>query len=275
MKSPYDSREWYARKQFVTLLEEVCAAQGLALTWLCSQWIARVQKNDTDVFISGYLFPLNTAPVSDCMRDKVATYEILTAAGVPGIPHHLVRLPSLRDTAQALEQIQAISALPVVIKPAAGESGGFDVYKCETEQQITDVVADLATRHRSLAVSPFVDITQEYRVVVLDGEPLLIFEKVRDGREWRHNLKLGATPQIVPDGAVKTEVQKIAVTALRAMQGRLGAVDIANTPEGYKVMEINGGIALDRFSMHTAENRAIAVGIYTEIMEKSLTSVTM
>ena len=106
----------------------------------------------------------------------------------------------------------------------------------------------MSTRRKTIALSPFLEISAEYRVILLDGQPKLVFEKKRHGKQWRHNLKYGSAPEVITDRTLYKELVALAITTLDALQGRLAAIDIIDTPDGYKIMEVNSGITLSLFS---------------------------
>jgi glutathione synthase/RimK-type ligase-like ATP-grasp enzyme len=265
MPNTYDSDEQTSHRHFVALIHEVCANLGAQVEWLSDEWVARIVGDGTHCYIEGYTFPLNNAVAANFCRDKAATYTVLTHNHVPALPHALLRLPADHNTAGMTQRALALAPLPLVIKPNS-ESGGRDVFKCISAAELDGAITELAKRYRALAVGPFADITNEYRVVLLDGKPLLSFAKIRPQNEWRHNLKHGAVPQMV----YNPTLEKLAITALRAIGGRLGAVDIVETPDGLRVIEINGGIMLERFAQHSAAYKKEALRVYTAIVSASL-----
>jgi len=260
----YEPQEWQNRQYFVRIITNICRELDITLTWFSDSWIARLQKGPLTHYVVGYVFPLNTTATGMLMRDKAATATLLADAGVPVIAHHLLMLPRLRGTGNAVAQAQQLAMLPFVVKPATGE-GGFDVYKCTTQNEVQNAVADLALRHRLLAVSPYIPISREFRVVLLGTQPLLTFEKQRKPGEWRHNLHNGATPVQVTNTALAQKLHALAKHALQALQGRLAAVDIAETPDGLKIIEINNGIALN-YVARSARHTTAAADIYRRII---------
>lgn len=265
----YETDELDSRTAYLRLLQSACDELGVTVTWLDENWIAQLRKGDAHCLIKGYSFPLNNGVASGICRDKSATATVLHRANVATIPHSLLRFSSKRDISGATQRALALAPLPIVIKPNFGE-GGVDVYKCVSEQQVAAAIQILASRYQSLAVAPFVTITYEYRVVMLDGQALLIFEKIRQAGQWQHNLALGATPQIVTDLALQTQLAGHANAALSAIGGRMGVVDIAATPDGLQVVEINGGVTLSHFSQHSAGYRQKAVAVYRAMVAASL-----
>lgn len=267
----YQAPEWESRQTFVRTIDAVCKVLGVTRTWLSDSWIARLERDDAQCYLYGYTFPLNNAVVGAIIRDKVATATVLNDAGVAAIPHALLRLRAETDAQSTVAHTLQLAPLPMVIKPNVGESGGYDVVKCDTKDDVTLALSELSARHRVLAVSPFITITHEYRVVVLDGTVLLSYAKHRKPGVWHHNLKLGATPQPITDEALRTKLEQFALVVMRTLGARLAAVDIVDTPDGLHVMEVNSGITLDRFSTYSQKNAQTAHGVYTAIIRASLT----
>lgn len=270
MVTAYTPDEWNNRHIFVDLLTSACHNERVAISWLADGWMAQLSKHGREQFIVGYLFPLNNAVSAAIVHDKSATALLLNQQGIACIPHQLVWLSKQRDITHALAMVQKLTQLPLVLKPNSGESSGFDVHLCRTPAAITTALGELSMRHRAIAVSPFIDFEREFRVVMCDKTPLLVFAKIRAADEWRHNLKLGATPQVVKNPAVIKELSALAADALHALGARLGAVDIAQTADGYQIMEVNGGISLTHFSQYSADYRKIAEAVYTAIVRQAM-----
>lgn len=266
----YETQEWRARTLFIQFVTAICKAEGVTITWFSSGWIARLEKANAVAYLYGYTFPLNNAVASAIMRDKTATYEVLAQQDTPAVPHFLLRSNGIPTGADPAELALAFAPLPLVIKPSIGGSGGREVFKCQTKTDLKVALKKVMQGNKTIAVSPLVEVSREFRVVVLDGCVKLMFEKQRQGDEWQHNLRLGATPQEVADKALAAQLSACALDVINVLQARLAAVDIVETPHGLTVMEVNGGIMMGHFSEHSPANHAAATALYTEIITKSL-----
>jgi glutathione synthase/RimK-type ligase-like ATP-grasp enzyme len=151
-----------------------------------------------------------------------------------------------------------------------GGSGGRHVYKCETPAELQAALNNVSEGNKTIAVGPLIDISREFRVVVLDGQIKVMFEKQRQEGVWHHNLRLGALPKEVTDKKLAAELSAFALNVMDTLQARLAAVDIVQTPQGLAVMEVNSGIMLGHFSEHSPANHAQAAAVYKEIITKSL-----
>jgi len=67
---------------------------------------------------------------------------------------------------------------PLVCKPNVG-TGGEDVDRIDNGAELEQSVLQLFQKHRAICLSPFLEIEQEYRVLMLDDECELIYAKRR------------------------------------------------------------------------------------------------
>ncbi|MDB5178309.1 MAG: hypothetical protein JWN01_252 [Patescibacteria group bacterium] len=245
--------EWKTRETFVGHIETACRRQQVTVDWLSDYWICRLTKNGRVTHISSLLFPLNNAASAGIARDKVATYHVLKDAQIPTIPHWLIRFPPQQTVEATIQATLSNAQLPLVLKPC-DRGGGADVYKATTPKELQAILETMSSHYRTIAASPFEDIIDEYRIVLLNQQPQLLFRKVRPpgGGEWRHNLQFGALPSEVADGRLKSELIKLAQATLTAIQLHFAAVDIVTTTEGLKVMEVNAAFSLSKLALFEA-----------------------
>jgi glutathione synthase/RimK-type ligase-like ATP-grasp enzyme len=175
----------------VSLLREIAAEGGYSLASFSHNWILRLEKEGRSQHIFGYNFEINSATARMMAADKAATADLLSNAKVPNVEHKLFLHPKLATYVSSAGNWDAMQAyaqkkgFPLVIKPNEG-TGGEDIYKVDNPLELEQSVLALFESQRAISLSPFINIEQEYRVIVLDMENLLIYAKKR--------------PQIVGDG---------------------------------------------------------------------------
>lgn len=81
---------------------------------------------------------------------------------------------------------------------------------------------------------------------------------------WKHNLCRGASPSIIENGPAASGISELAVKAAKAIGVRFASVDIAQTKEGLKVLEVNSGVMMENFSRLSEQNYMAAKNIYRE-----------
>ncbi len=120
------------------------------------------------------------------------------------------------------------------------------------------------------AISPRLDIQKETRLVILDGNVLIGYDKHPqdiDGLKM-FNLGKGATPiDIIPTD----DMIHIAVRAQRALGLRVCAVDIVELSDGsHMILEVNDGIMMERYSRYSKYNQQNAYKAYEAIIAAML-----
>lgn len=226
-------------------------------------WVHRLEKGDVRKFVCGYRFDLNAAASAGIANDKVAAYEVLQSQGVPAAEHFLVRKSPVSGA------ITWYGTPPddMVVKPLDA-SGGLQIARVKTQgeaEEWIDTFSDFAW-----AVSPFYDIKRECRIVMLDGEILLAYEKagvVKDGLTF-FNLGQGATAtDITPNDTMHS----LAYGAMDAIGLRLAAVDVIETADGeWRVLEVNSGFMMEHYMRQSDENRQKGYELYQKIITRMM-----
>lgn len=262
------------RPMFVEQLSSAAATLGIRLTWHSDFWVARLTKGAVTKHVIGYTFPLNDAAAAQVTSDKAAAYALLRSTNLPAVPHRLLRFHGMEPAEWTSAVLDGMS-LPVVAKPHTG-SGGVDVYRAATYEELDKTLTLLAERYRAITVSPFLNVDDEYRAVVLDREVKLIYRKVRntetkDGQvgEWRHNLRLGAYPELLDAGVAHDGLSALAIKATDALGLTFASVDIVTTGRQLQILELNSAVTLEHFSQHSPQYAEMALAIYETALRLS------
>ncbi|WP_433271714.1 ATP-grasp domain-containing protein [Actinosynnema sp. CS-041913] len=245
-------------RHFVAQVEQAAAEAGAKVRWHSDHWLAELVADDRRALVIGQVFPVNNAASAQVATDKVATCVLLGDAGLPAVPHHLLRFAGLADP---VALTRSLVGLPAVLKPHR-ESSGVDVLRARDDEEARRVLDHLAGRYRAIAVSPFLAIEDEFRVVVLDREVLLVYRKAIAPGEWRHNLKFGAHPELDVTPTTAAPLEALALDAMRVLDLRFASVDVALVAGRPMVLEVNSGVTLEHFSQAGERHHAIATDVY-------------
>lgn len=79
---------------------------------------------------------------------------------------------------------------------------------------------------------------------------------------WKHNLGMGATPQFSLNPGIRKNVLELARKAYAATGMRFASVDVIQTGNEMKIMEVNSGIMLENLSRFSNEGRTLALNVY-------------
>jgi glutathione synthase/RimK-type ligase-like ATP-grasp enzyme len=192
----------------------------------------------------------------------------------------------------------------LVCKPNEG-AGGFNVFLVQNKLELENAVTSILNKDSSMAICPYEEIINEYRTIILNGEIKLIYAKkkpfvVGNGKDtvftllngninnnfnsdvnynyipkkdevyqlnWKHNLAFGNKPLIETNKEVIDILTKMALKTANTLNLIFGTVDIIDTKNGYKVLEVNSSVSMDFFSGVSEENYEKAKSIYREAIE--------
>jgi glutathione synthase/RimK-type ligase-like ATP-grasp enzyme len=248
------------------MVRQACATLGIQCHFFSDDWVAQLKRGDKMAWIFGYKFDINASAAASLAQDKVATHIALKAARIPSVPHLLARtygmqMASFREVMDFLP-----GSTSVVIKPLNG-TGGRGVRYYEDARQALAVIRD--DPEPAWTMSPFLELVRETRLVMLDGEVLLAYEKhdpvVHDGLKF-FNLCQGAkAADIEPSPAL----HDIARQTCAALSLRTVAVDIVRTASGKDlVLEVNDGIMTENYARQSPANAQRAQRVYEAIIAR-------
>ncbi len=256
---------------FKEILSELCAELGIKCVNLSDNWVHILTYKDKTRFIISARFDLNNSASASIADDKVATYSVLNEAKIPAIPHFLVMNTGFshgRPFTDLNLLKNPYSSFPVVVKPYRGNSGR-SVTLCKNQTEINNVAMKLIESEGAACLSPFVDSTYEYRAFFLDGEILYIYRKTRPEGSFRHNLSGGAHPELIDQKSkLYNSLSNLASAAGKALGLRFATVDMLETADGPKVLEINQGVCAGIFAKKVPNGKEIAKDIYRQALQK-------
>lgn len=301
-------------RTIVTLLREIAKDNGFDFKTYSYDWVKALSKDDKAMYIYGYNYPLNNSCFTQIANDKACTYEVLSKNSISAVEHFYFMCPNdihyvkylgvdgnWKQMIELLEKYKKI-----VVKPNSG-TGGAGLRTVTDEAELEKAVNEIFSQTSTLCISPYYEIEDEFRVIMLDGTPKLVFRKVRpyvvgngtdnvailcakqnkkvdlslgidmsyvpkDGEKleigWKHNLGQGSAPEVISQGEKYEHITSFAKKAISVLGGRFASVDVVSIDGKLYVLEINSGVMMDNFANTNAENFNIAKSIYTEAIFK-------
>lgn len=199
--------------------------------------------------------------------DKVFQAERFAAWGVP-TPHTLVVHPG--DAAR----IEAALGYPCVLK-LPDSSGARDVHRVGDRAALEATLARLGTRSAVLIAQAWTPSAFDWRIGVLDGEPIFAsrYEMVPGHWQihlWRDGEMRGAGPdRAVPLHDVPPAVLAAALRAAASVGGGLMGVDVKEVGGEALVMEVNDTPTIFRHE----EDAVIGTALYDRLVASLLARV--
>jgi glutathione synthase/RimK-type ligase-like ATP-grasp enzyme len=193
-----------SQRIFVQAIRNYCAEHGLAADVHADGWLVVMRDGARRKLAFAYDLGLNSAVAHRIANDKSATSDVLTLSGIACVPHTLFLSPELHAFVPPRGSWEAMLALlgqwpdGLVVKPNEGTSGK-SVFWVTNKPALELAVKRIFSTQTALVVSPFLDIEDEVRVVVLDGRPLVVYAKDRpavtgDGKRSLLALALDSVP---------------------------------------------------------------------------------
>jgi glutathione synthase/RimK-type ligase-like ATP-grasp enzyme len=184
-----------SQRRFVDTVRKYCARHGIALEIKSQGWFLVMQRGSQRRLAFGYDLGLNSAVTHRIANDKAATAEVLEICGVPCVPHTLFLKPELNAYVPPVGSWEAMLGLlaknpdGIVVKPNDGTSGQF-VFKVTSKPKLELAVHKIFSLNLSVAISPFLDIEDEVRVVLIDYVPIVVYSKRRPSvvGDGKHSL---------------------------------------------------------------------------------------
>lgn len=260
------SGEFVVERLLPRFVRQAAERRGIDYQAFSADWVLRLEKSEITRWVVGYKFDLNSAAASELAQDKVAMHIILKEAGIPSVQHVLVR--SRPDEPLDLPRLQTIFGnLPVVLKPLGG-TGGRRISKLSSVQLLPQQLA--SDSETAWAVSPYLELHAEYRVIVLQGKALAVYEKAepakRAGMRF-FNLGMGARAVDITTSQTLGTLRDVALKVCRESGLQLAAVDIVRTAAGeLLVLEVNDGLMMENYARQSGAHRARAADVYDAVV---------
>lgn len=261
---------------FHEILVKICRQENIELQVLSRGWLFRLEKAGQVRYIFNNHFALNSQSSANIAADKFATFEVLRAANLPTIDHAMLypfdnhlSFAEGCNTLAYLENFFQKHHQDIVLKPNHG-LGGQGITHITSPDQFPDALTAAFASSSSASLCPFYQIHREYRIIMLDGEPRLVYGKER-GDDWRFNLQHGSTVVDVEAGTkLHARLVELACRAAGALNLRFCSVDIieldpsdphATEDVTLLVIEINSTVA----ASHYLEQRPLQFPLVEDI----------
>jgi hypothetical protein len=200
-----------SERTFVNAVQKYCDNHGIAVQIKSQGWLVVMQRGATRRFAFGYDLGLNGAVAHRIANDKAATADVLEICGIACVPHALFLSPKLYkyipQSGSWKAMLELLEGSPkgldghskgIVVKPNEG-TGGNSVFKVSKAPELEIAVHEIFSSNTSLAISPYLEIEEEVRVILIDYRPIVVYSKSRpsivgDGKRSLLELAVAATP---------------------------------------------------------------------------------
>ena len=288
---------------FDDIISELCKEKEIKLTSISKDWIKVLERDNEIHYIISHKFDLNNNSVSTILDDKYAFYELMELKNNPIIKHHIIFRNYQKDNIKSLFELYNHN---LVIKANFGTCGK-NVFHSTNLDEIYNLLDKLLIKNYSLSICPYINIKNEYRVIILDNQILIMYGKIKpvvygDGVKklselllefnpyyfkdkkipniilkpnekyeygWQFNLSQGASIFMdIPDDLTK-KISFLAKKVAKEINVRFCSIDIIlDSNNRLYLMEANSGVMLDNFMNIHPNGISIAKFIYGSAINK-------
>jgi [lysine-biosynthesis-protein LysW]--L-2-aminoadipate ligase len=177
---------------------------------------------------------LNSSQAVTICDDKARASMVLEAAGIPS-PRTFVTY----SVESALEACEALG-YPAVLKPVTGSWGRL-IARVNGPEQARAIISQKSEHgsfhHEIYYVQEFIEKPgRDIRAYVIGGK--VVAASYRTSEHWITNAARGAVSVPCP---ITPEIEELALRSCEVVGARLAGVDLIETDDGLKVIEINTG----------------------------------
>jgi ribosomal protein S6--L-glutamate ligase len=196
--------------------------------------------------------PVNSSRAVARARDKLRSLQIFSRQGVPTPRTAFVRNP--RYVGEALRHV---GGPPVIIKVLDGAQG-VGVMLAESESSAQSMVETMNVMNQNILLQEFVEETKgrDIRALVLGDRVVAAMVREALPGEFRSNLHRGGSARSID---LDEAYRETAVRAARVLGLNLAGVDLLESRDGPKVIEVNSSPGFEGLERATGADVAGAV----------------
>ncbi len=178
---------------------------------------------------------VNPASAVALARDKLASLQLLAAAGLPVVP---TVVPAGGEDVPRV--VEALGGPPVVLKIAGGTQGR-GVVLAESVAAARSILEGFSTCGHRVLVQPRLPVEDDIRLLVVGSRTVAAMRRVPPPGDFRANLHRGGTAEGFHPG---DELAALAARAAALLGLRFAGVDVLLGPGGPLVLEVNASPGL-------------------------------
>ncbi len=180
-------------KQLVKIVKEICSEEGFDFKAYSDDYIMQITVNNknsnnniynkSNMFILGNKFPNNNASIEQICNDKSALSDLLENYNIPHVRHHYFLSPLVYSNNSSYsvfdESLKLLNKYNKLVCKVNRGTGGKNIYKVESKSELENAILNIFAVTNSLTISPYYEIEDEYRVLVLNKKIRYAFKKIR------------------------------------------------------------------------------------------------
>ncbi|MCA0991398.1 ATP-grasp domain-containing protein [Pseudalkalibacillus hwajinpoensis] len=254
-------------RPYLEMIKNSALKDGVTFEEIEPNYLHHVKKGKLSFIMYDVDIGLNNSTSTKLASSKSGTFEALKHAEIPAIEHFFLinnksRFCQDNPFNLAKELFEKFNNT-IVLKPDNGRQGN-NVFKITNLSQLEEKLNHIFSLEVNAVLSPYFESNLEYRIVTLGNIPKIYFAKERT-YNWKHNLIKGALPKKVESEKIPI-LDNLAKKAAKTLQLDFCTVDILETSEGFKVLEINEQVMLEQYSKKDPDFKSQVSKLYNEAL---------
>ena len=205
------------------------------------------------------VYSVNESVAISRSRDKLRSMQLLSGKEI-GIP--TTAFANSPDDVNGL--IREVGGAPLVIKLLEGTQG-IGVVLAETKKAAESVIQAFMGLNSNILIQEFIKEAggSDIRCLVVGGKVIAAMKRTAQAGEFRSNLHLGGTAEIV---SITELERQTALSAAKALGLNICGIDLLRSDRGPLIMEVNSSPGLRGIEEATGKDIA---GTIIEFIEKN------
>ncbi len=287
-------------EEFNNLLKIICNELNIKLTIFKDGWLKILEKDNKIHYISGYRFDNNNYAIGEIMNDKGLFHDLLVYKNIPVVKQKIIF--NNYNKKEIIDYFNNHNK-EIIVKGNTSNAGK-DVYKINDLNNLFVVINKLFQKEYSISLSPFYNIKNEYRVVILNNKVRLVFGKIKpfivgDGiktikdllsknndyyiidnldyvpklnekieLDFRFNLSKGGKVFTNIPNDLKDKISILALNTAKTLNISFASIDVILTDlNELLILEANTGVTLNNFSKQCNDFKNIVYDIYKDAIK--------
>lgn len=255
-------------RPYLKMIQHSVTTSGITFEEVTPNFVYRATDGFKSFVMVDAEIGLNNSASTIIAMSKSLTYDVLHKANIPAVEHIYLAHPDARfnhsNPYELAERYFYKFNKQVVMKHDNGAQGNH-VYKINEIADLHEKLDLLFSLQLNGAIGPYYEAEIEYRIVTFNHQARVFLGKKRVC-SWKHNLINGAVAIEVSDQAKRAALAALASETSRAMGLDFCSVDILETDQGLRVIEVNHKVMLDEYCKQNPSEVPALSDLYQEVI---------
>ena len=160
-------------EEFHNIIQQIGNELGIKVTFIANKWLIVLEKDGNIHYIEGHKFDLNNHGIGNSLDDKGIFNDLLVYKNIPTVYQKIIfKNYNKKEVIDFFDK----NNKEIIVKGNVGTCGN-EVFKVNNENNLFSIIDYLLNSQYSISLSPFYDIKNEYRVIILNKKVRIVYGK--------------------------------------------------------------------------------------------------